>query len=120
MAVLIGKVVRSGATSKRDGLQESSSQKTDPKHHGHVGNSNVMITSGGNAQKPPPSPLFHASEGDPEARGSSSGSQAPLSVTTDQQGILKTVETMILVDERTGDREGKRHSRTFVFDGDNI
>ena len=119
MAVLIGKVVRSGGTSRRDGLQESASEKTNPHHHRAAGNTTVVMTSsvGGNSpMKPPPSPL----EGDLEARGSSSGSQAPLSGAADQQGIMKTVETMILVDERADHelREGKRQSRTLFFDGD--
>ncbi|KAK1752021.1 hypothetical protein QBC47DRAFT_63934 [Echria macrotheca] len=111
MAVLIGKVVKKG-NSRHDGLQASSSHKTDFTH----GDTKVVITSGHNTRKPGNS-FFGESDGDIEARGSTSGSQSPLSAAT-ENGIMKTVEMVVLVDENADARKAKRDSKVFVFDGD--
>jgi hypothetical protein len=93
MAVLISKVVRSGSTCN-DGLQASSSYKTgtDLNH----GTSRVVISGGCTSQNP--AHTFHRPGKDVEARGGSSGSQTPLATSPDEQGIMKTVETMVLVE----------------------
>lgn len=92
MAVLISKVARSSSTSQKDGLQEGSSQKTDL----DLRTSRVEISGGRKTQNP--AHTFHGSRNDVEARGGSSGSQTPLSLTSNEQGIMKTVETMVLVE----------------------
>lgn len=94
MAILISKVVRSGSNSQQDGLQGSSSRGTELNH----GNSRIVI-SGGRTTNNPTRTFLRASGQDIEARGGSSGSQTPLSMVADKQGIVKTVETMVLVDE---------------------
>jgi hypothetical protein len=94
MAVLISKVARGSSTSKKDGLQDGSSHKTELDHR----TSRVEISGGGKTQSP--AHTFHVSRNDVEARGGSSGSQIPLSLVSDEHGIMKTVETMVLVERR--------------------
>ncbi|KAH6847177.1 hypothetical protein B0I37DRAFT_414939 [Chaetomium sp. MPI-CAGE-AT-0009] len=95
MAVLISKVARSGSSSKKDGLQEGSSQKTDLDLH----TSRVEITGGRKTHTSAHTVTFHASRNDVEARGGSSGSETPLSFQApNDQGIMKTVETMVMVE----------------------
>ncbi len=102
MAVLISKVARSGSTSHRDGLQSSSAHQTDPNRC----TSRVVITAG---HKTPDAAngFLHLEDRDIEARGSSSGSQMPLAKTYAGQGIVKTVEATVEVDERSSVKEGK-------------
>ncbi|KAK4104448.1 hypothetical protein N658DRAFT_521107 [Parathielavia hyrcaniae] len=101
MAVIISKVARSGSTGKRDGLQEGSSQKTDLDH-----GTTARVEISGGPKTQDQAHAFHISRNDVEARGgSSSGSEAPLSHTRDEQGIMKTVETMVLVERDEGGRD---------------
>ena len=95
MAILISKVVKSGSTSRKDGLQGSSSHKTDLNH----GISRVVI-SGGHTTRDRPRTFLDTSQEDVEGRGGSSGSEIPLAMGTGEQGIMKTVETSVVVDER--------------------
>jgi hypothetical protein len=100
MAVLISKVAGSSSTSIKDGLQEGSSQKTELDHR----TSRVEISGGRKTQNP--AHTFHMSRNDVEARGGSSGTQTPLSFAPDEQGIMKAVETMVLV-ERGEDAQNR-------------
>jgi hypothetical protein len=101
MAVLISKVVKSGSISRQDGLQDGSSHKTDLDY----GTSRVVISGGRPTHNP--THTFHASRNDIEARGGSSGSQAPLSLGPDEHGIMKTIETMVVL-EGHEDPQGHR------------
>lgn len=95
MAVLISKVARSGSNTNRDGLQSSSAHKTDPNRR----TSRVIVTTGpaGPGQE---NDFLHLADRDVEARGGSSSSRVPLSMTYDGQGIVKTVEAIVQVEER--------------------
>jgi hypothetical protein len=98
MAVLISKVVRS--SNRQDGLQEGSSHKTDMGH----GTSRVVISGGRTAQNPTHT-FLHVSKNDIEDRRGSSGSQTPLSFGSDEHRIMKTIETMVVVEGHEGPQD---------------
>ena len=102
MAALISKVVRSGATTSGDGFLASSSHKSHPAPAG----SQVVITGGHSTQRSAKTFQRMSKVVDVEARGGSSSSQVPLAEAPNQH-ILKTVETMVLVDNGSGRLGGK-------------
>ncbi|RYP91166.1 hypothetical protein DL770_002728 [Monosporascus sp. CRB-9-2] len=95
MAVLISKVVRSGAAGRRDGWYGSSGHKSNPTHHG---TSRVVIS--GSAPESKSGNTFLSKLGkDAPAREGSTGSEIYLTTHPGQHGITKTVETTIVVND---------------------
>ncbi|RYP28794.1 hypothetical protein DL767_007053 [Monosporascus sp. MG133] len=95
MAVLISKVVRSGAAGRGDGWYGSSGHKSNPTHHG---TSHVVIS--GSAPGLKSGNTFLSKFGkDAPARESSTGSEIHLATHPGQHGITKTVETTIVVND---------------------
>ncbi|KAK5659634.1 hypothetical protein OQA88_838 [Cercophora sp. LCS_1] len=105
MAVLISKVAKGGPRNDKDGLQSSSAHKTDP----HRCTSRVVITAG-RTTSAPAKEFLQMADVDVEARGSSSSSQMPLSPGYGGQGIVRTVETTVQVDEHAVSQDGKREA----------
>ncbi|RYP67206.1 hypothetical protein DL771_007368 [Monosporascus sp. 5C6A] len=95
MAVLISKVVRSGAAGRGDGYYGSSGHKSNPTHHM---TSHVVIS--GSPPEPKSGNTFLSKLGkDVPARKGSTGSEIHLTTYPGQHGITKTVETRIEVND---------------------
>ena len=101
MASLITKVVRSGATEKGSSWSRSASHKTNPTN---PATSRVVIS--GNPQSPQPSNTLWSKFGkDAPPLEGSTGSEIQLVSYPDQNGITKTVETTIVVDDLEDGRD---------------
>jgi hypothetical protein len=93
MAVLISKVVRSGATGAGNGRYGSSAHKSNPTH---LGTFNTVV--GGSANVPKSGNTFVGKLGrGMRDRRSSSGSEINLTTYSGQHGITKTIETTVIV-----------------------
>lgn len=94
MAVMISKVVRSGGTGPRDGLNGSSSHKSHPTN---TLTSRVVISGGPPVPRSGNSFLGRIGK-DVEDRAGSSGSEVNLADYPSEHGIRKTTETRVVVD----------------------
>jgi hypothetical protein len=95
MANLITKVVRSGAAGKGHGWYNSSGHKSNPTNYV---TSRVIISGNTQASQPSHS-LWNKLSKDAPPREGSSGSDIVLAPYPCQNGITKTVETTIVIDE---------------------
>jgi hypothetical protein len=104
MANLITKVVRSGSVGREDGWYKSSGQKSNPTNYA---TSRVVVS--GCSRTPQQTNTIWSKLGRDDAppREGSNGSEIHLAPYPGQNGITKTVETTIVVDD--GD-EGSRKS----------
>ena len=94
MAILIAKVVRSGAAGRGDALHGSSSHKSNPT--GHLTSRTVI--SGGPSLPKSGNAYWGKSGKDVDTRGGSAGSEIHLATYPGEHGIVKTVETTVVAD----------------------
>ncbi|RYP72036.1 hypothetical protein DL769_004523 [Monosporascus sp. CRB-8-3] len=103
MAVLISKVVRSGAAGRGDGWYGSSGQKSNPTHHA----TSRVVISGSRPEPKSGNTILSKLGMNPPAREGSSGSEIHLTTSPGQHGITKTVETMVVVNDGEDGRSDK-------------
>ena len=107
MANLISKVVRSGAAGQGDGYHGSSSHKSNPTNYV----TSRVVVSGSHAMPKPGNTILSKLGKDERPRQGSSGSEIHLATYPGPQGITKTVETTIVVNDGDDDRSSDASSK---------